>query len=829
MAKPKKQEVISATYDEVIEDVTLEGALAERFNEYAVAVIKSRVIPSIEDGLLPVMRRVLYSLSEGDTQTPKKAAKYVGDVLAKYHPHGDASVYGSMLGLGQDHNKLNPFVFIQGNSGSVADESFAAMRYTEAKISRFAIDTLFQDLGKNYIKFKPNFDGTEMEPVVLPSVYPNILNSGVQAIGSGFVSDYMPHRVQDICNITVKLIENPDIEIDELVKDFRPDFPMGGQITNEAELPTFYKNGQGVITLEATIDIETIKGKEVVVIKDLPYKVKTLHILEKIKEILIDDSKLGKDKSPILLDKLADFKDDSDKKTPVRLILIPKKDVSPEVLKNIMLENTRLRSSVKYNANLLSNGVFMENVDIKTMLQLWLDSRISVLTRRYNYEIKSKNEDLALKRALFKAQGKIDEVIKTIKSGKDKENIIAKLRSLLGLAYKEAKYIAEIELYRIAKFEVTKLKDEIVSISAVIDELIATVSNRDNILRIIVSQLNGLASKYKNERRTVLLNSKASSFDVRSVIESKDLVIAISQDNYVYAKAVDEMREYAARGAKGSSFIEPKYKRVVRDMFTVNSHDDLFCFTNTGKVIEMKGYELDLWNKPIGTAIPDLGGQEVVAVIKANLKDDAEKHFVFITAKSLMKRVEVPIMVSQRKMQGGNIAIRINEGDYLVGVALLGSEEDRIVITSNLGRAQNLVASNIAAMLRPTSGYPRATMKDDEYIQCLTTIPAADLETANILIATTKGIGKVVGLDQLPERRGESGRRALIKIVTLKEGDSLLCGKLVKEDSSVVATTKTNKSNKISSSLINKSGRTAKGVKLVTLVDDDVLIDIAVV
>lgn len=809
--------------------VGIDEVFSERYAIYGASTVKSRAIPSIEDGLNPVTRRIMYVFhTEGYSLKFSKAAAYVGNVLGRHHPHSDLAVYSTMIGLAQDFNKLNPLIDKQGNVGSPHDpKSFAAQRYVELRMAMFTKDTLMREMNPAFIPMKDNYDASLKEPVVLPSVFPMILNIGNQGIASGFASEIPPHKVDDICDITIQYICNPEISTAELTKNFRPDFPLGGIILNEADLPTIYERGQGVVYLQANIEESTYGGKPCLVVTDLPYKVSTEGVLEQIKTLLKPHPTT---KAPgILDDKLADLKDLSSKTQAVNIVLIPKKDVSLPVLKNILLEQTSLKTSVKYLPNVLFGSELIENAPLKTILEKWVSFRVATLARKYNHEIKVKSEQLLLKKALLKAQHHIDEVIEIVKKGKSEDDTVLKLRKLLDLTEFEARYIANIRLYQIAKAEVTKLKEEIKELANVIKGLVELVSSPSAILDVIKSDLEVLKKKYKSERRSSLTNSANSNFDVRSVIESQDLVIAISQDNYVYAKPVDSMREYAARGAKGSNFIDSKYKRIVRDMFTVNSHDDLFCFTDEGKVIELKGYQLDLWHKPISNAIPDLGSQNVVAVIKANLEMDADKHFVFITAGSLMKRVEVTTMVSQRKMQGGNIAIKIQEGDYLVGVALLSSDEDRVVITSNKGRMQNLVAEQIEVMLRPTSGRPRAKLQEDEVIQCITTIPAEDLETATILVATTKGIGKVVGLDGLPIRRGDGGRRALIKIVTLRDGDTLLCGKLVKAEDSVVATTSSNKSNKISSSLINKSGRTAKGVKLVTLEEGDTLADISVV
>jgi DNA gyrase subunit A len=696
-------------------------------------------------------------------------------------------------------------------------------------MSKFTNDTLFADMNQNYIPMVDNYDSSLKEPLHLPAIFPMILNTGGQGIASGFASEIPPHRVDDICDITMRFIKNPDIAYKDLTKDFRPDFPVGGKIINEAELPAMYECGRGVIHVEATIEEGVVGKKECLIIRDLPYKVSSMNVMEQIQALTNPHPKT---KEPgLLADKLAEVKDHADLNDPIRLVLIPKKDVSLSVLKNIILENTSLRSTVKYLPNVLSGNTLIENASLKDLIGGWLEFRISTLMRRFNYEIRTNSEDLALRKALLKAHSKLDEVIKIVKTAQSESDAVDKVVKLLKLTRREATYIVNIKLYQISKISAGKVQEDIERIGAKVNSLISLISSRDNILAYINDQLIALKKTYKSTRKCTLENTKTNDkFDVRNVIESEDLVIAISTDNYVYAKPASEVREYVNRGAKGSNFIDSKYKRVIRETFTANSHDDLLVFTKNGKVIDMKGYQFHMWHKPISSAIPDLGDQEVVAVIKVNLEEDREKFFTFVTANSYMKHVSAEEVAStERRMKGGKIVMRVAEDDALIGVALLADAEDRILITSNFGRAQNLAATDIATMLRPTSGAPKALLQDNEKIKCITVIPANQVPEATILVAASNGIGKLVNLVDVPARRGESGRRALMKIISFKGAAELLCGLLVNPESSLVATMSSNKTTKISASIVTKSGRNAQGTKLVTLGEGETLLDIAVV
>ena len=739
-----------------------------------------------------------------------------------------------MIGISQEFNKLNPLLDKQGNVGSVDNfKSFAAQRYVELKLGKFAVDTLLFDMNDKYIPMRDNYDGSQKEPIALPSRLPMIFNTGTMGIASGFASELPPHRIDDICALTERYINalslGKELSNKDLIKDFRPDFPVGGTIVNESALPDMYVNGKGSIIIEATIDEGKFGKHDVLIVRDLPYRVSTSKILNEIKALASINPKTKV--AGILADKVMDVKDSSSKTQAVELIIIPKKDVSLGVLKNILYEATSLRTSVKYLPNVLIGDDLYENASIQTILNGWLNCRTKILSRKFNYEIKRSSEQILLKKALIKAHANINAVIKLIKAATSKDESIQGVMELLDITRREAEYIVSIQLHQISKLEVNKLKEDIKNLQTTIDYFVNLISKRTEMYKYITDELAVIKKKYSSKRKCALQNTHlATGFDVRNVIEDEELVIGISTDNYVYTKPVSEVKEYVTRGAKGASFIDKKYKRVIRDLYTVSSHDDLFVFTDTGKVFELKGYELNIWNKPISNVITGLSGQNVVAVIKANPKEDAEKYFTFVTRNSLMKHVKVTEMVTQRKIATGNIALAITENDRLMGVNLLSDiEHDRIVITSNLGRAQNLCASDISVQKRPSSGVPKATLRDDEYIKCITIIPKEQLKGALILVAASNGIGKMVELDKLPQRKGSSGKRSLMKFITLKDDSELICGLAVQETDQLIATTKKNKTNKIAVNLISTSGRNAMGVKLTTLEDEDELIDLNVI
>ena len=433
--------IIEQSIDEVFE---------QRYAIYGTATVKERAIPSVYDGLNPVTRRILYTFHESsDMAKFRKASMFVGNVLGTLHPHGDGSVYETMVGLAQPFNKLNPLIDKQGNVGSVDDyKAYAAHRYLELKLSKFSDDVFFKDdMNTQYIPMKDNYDGYSKEPINLPAKFPTILNIGNMGIAPGFSSDIPPHKADDICSLTINFIKefilkeptNKQSTWKKILKDFRPDFPLGGTIINESSLPDIYINGGGSIYLEATIEETTYNKNPALIVKDLPYKISTSKILSEIKDLVVTNPKTKK--VGVLADKITDCKDLSSKSQNVELVIIPKRGVNLDVIRNILLENTSLRITIKYLPNILVGNDLVENASIETILSGWLDFRINILSRKFNFEIKKFSEQKLLKQALIKAHANIDNVIKTIKTATSKEDSIEKLVKLLKITRRESEYI----------------------------------------------------------------------------------------------------------------------------------------------------------------------------------------------------------------------------------------------------------------------------------------------------------------------------------------------------------------------------------------------------
>lgn len=811
--------------NDIIEN-DIDVVFSDRYAVYGSVTVKNRAIPSVYDGLNPVSRKILTTYNDsGYSLKFSKAAMYVGNTLARYAPVGDASVYESMIGLAQPFNKLNPFIDKQGNIGSIEDfKSYAAQRYVELRMSKFTHDTFFDsDYNTAYIPMMDNYDGSLLEPRHLPAKFPVILNSGMLGIGSGFACEIPTHKVDDICNITIKYIDNPDISYKELTKNFRPDFPAGGIITNSSSLPKMYEEGKGSILMEAVIEEGTYRNNEVLIVKELPYKVSTSKILQEIQGIVTSKQANVSEK----LNMLADVKDLSSKLQPVELVMIPKRGTTLSVLRNALLQHTSLRTSVKYLPNVLIGDKLVEYASLKTILQGWLDFRVQILSRKFAYEIKRISEQILLKKALIKAHGVIDELIKLLKASKGKEDSITSTASMLKISRREAEYIVSIQLYQISNLEVQKIKDEIAKLKESLDEKISLVSDRDKLHSYIKDELIKIGKKYSSPRRTKLMD-KDKNVDVRDTIEAKELMIAISSDNYVYSKDIRDIK-VTKHGTKGSNFIPAKYKRVVRDFFKVNSHDDLYVFTKEGKVLELKGYQLDAWHKPLASLI-DLQGQTIVNVIKVNPVEDSDKYILLSMVSSKMKLVKVSEFEGNRIPKGGKLATKLVEGDSVLCVHLVDNLENIGVIAINSnGYGQNMSGNQLDIVKRPTYGFPKFSLKKGEYLASVTVFNRKEEENPLLFIATSKGLAIITNVNDIPLRRGDSGMRVGVKLINLDNDSNVVDSCIVKPDSEVLITSTNGKSVRSSLKDIRTTKRGTKGVRVIKLDDNETLMNVSLI
>ena len=814
----------------LIEKSPVDEVYHDRFATFGAAVVQDRAIPAIEDGLVPATRRILYTTYQEGKSSPRfrKAAYFVGVALGSYHPHSDIALYSTAVGMSQWFNKLNPLLDVQGNNGNISGDSAAAMRYLEMRISKFGKEVFFEDFNTDYGEMRDNYDKTTTEPVSLPASFPAILNLGVEGIAPAYATSIPPHRVDDICDITCKLIENPKISEDLLYKDFRPDFPGGGRIVNEAALPGIYKTGSGTIWLEAKIEQGTYKGKDVAIVTELPYKVTTQQVMEKIATLARPlDSKRGSEKKlNVLENEVYDIVDLADKRDgkPVYLVIIPKPNVSVGVLINKLLKHTQLRTDRTYNMNVLYQGGLVVNPSIKEVLEKWLENRRRTLIKRFSYEIRKDSFAAAQKRAFIKVHGDLKNFISLVEKATSEAEAISNVREFYDMTEVEAKYVVNLKIYQISKAEVSALQEDIKNLETRIATRSELIGNIKSLDKYISDELKSITKKFGTPRQTSLDNSysKDGADDMRNVIEEKTFAVAISEDSYVYAKPIDDIKSFKGKGAKGTNFIDSRYKKTMRDMMIINSHDDLFIFTDTGKVIQAKGYELDIHHKHISSAVPSIDGQKVVSVLKADLED--EKAFVvFLTKDSRMKRVPVAELTSSRRVNGGSIAIKLGKDDALVDTKLSYNEDDVILVSTSNGKGQVMRSAHVDIMGRSTGGFPKLLLRNEDHVANMQVLPSNEVDDGTMVMLLTKeGIGKKILLKDIPERQKASQRATTFFMIKMKNDSDELAGcRFVKNADNVIISTKSNKTSQLDESLIKVYTRNAMGNRVITLNDGD--------
>jgi DNA gyrase subunit A len=814
--------------EEIVENIIpmdLEDACDEYFTTYGGSVLLGRAIPAVEDGLTPVNRRILYTMDEENISNFKKGAYYNGMIMSRYHPHGDLSLWDTTVGLTQWWKNQFQFIVPQGNNGTVGGKSAAAMRYLEVKLSPFTKDVMFTDIDKNIVDTVDNYDKTRKIASVLPTKFPVILNSGIMGIASGFSVDIPIHSVADICSTTLALMEDPDLDSKALAAILQgPDFPTGGDVINASDLPDMYASGQGVVRVRGRIELRTIGNKDVVVITGIPPKCTVGGIEEEIVALCkeVEDKKTKKRAPGPLMDKISDIKNLS-KGEVVEVIITPKRDVAPSVLRNMLFDLTSLTYSHKYIMNVLIGGEFKPNVPLHTVIGEWIKFRVKTVRRKYVFLVQKTLERVTILSALIKASKNIDAILTLMKTSTSKDNAKEVLIHKYDFAEKEAEYIVEQKLYKISNIEVDKLREEMKEKKAQADGFIEILGSEDNIRQIIREELEECKQKYgKWKRRTTLQDvDKLNHIDL---VKQEELLINISTDNYIYSTPVDELRD-SNKGNKGFLIIDTKRKKILEKSMILNSHDELFVFTDKGKMFILHGYQLNVDHVHISNIIPDLGNQKVVAFVP--VRKDVKGHLIFTTSSSFTKRCDLA-EYQTRMRSDGLIAQALNDNEVVVNVLLTESESDLVILTTSRGYASKMPVKNIPVVRRTTKGRKLIRMKDAETVVSMALVDAPEDKT-HLLFITTKGKGKMVLVKDLLYKKTETGMSAAFLAIKLNAEDQLRRTEVIKESEQIVVTSKAGKSIKIDSDQINTYGRSAKGGRIISLNGDDEVAAITVV
>ncbi len=807
MANEKGMEFIEHLEKSKIVNQDIENQLKRSFISYAMAVNISRAIPDVRDGLKPVHRRILYSMYESGLTPDKpyrKCATTVGDVLGKYHPHGDAAVYDAMVRLVQDFSINDPLIDGHGNFGSIDGDPAAANRYTEARLSKISLEML-RDIDKKTVDFYPNFDETREQPVVLPSKFPNILVNGADGIAVGMATSIPPHNLVETIDATIALLNNADLSIEELMQYIKaPDFPTGGLVFGGSGLREAYRTGKGKVILRAKCEIEEKEGERAkIVITELPYQINK-------EKLVVAISDLHKEKK---IDGIADLLDESDRRG-LRITVTAKRDCSPQVLLNQLFKKTNLQITYSIIFLALVDGV-PKILNLKEILTQYIAHQMEVIVRRTKFDLERAEERLHILEGLSIALANIDEVVEVLKKSKDRQDAMANLMERFILSERQATAILDMRLQRLTGLEVEKIENEKHEKEEEIKEYKRILSSDENIKEIVRNELTEIKEKYGVPRKTQLAYGEFD-LDQADLIPEEDIVISMSHAGYIKRMAVSEYRTQR-RGGIGVAAHKTKEEDFVEYIFIGNSHQKYMIFTSTGKAFAKKGYEIPEASRTArGRAIINLleiGQEEKIKAILPIPEDTAGKYLVLATKQGLIKKT--PLEEFDQINRTGKIAIKFNEDDELIS-AVLTNGEDELIIAANNGNVIRCSEKDVRPMGRSARGVKAMDLDDGETLVDVAVIRDAEQE---VITVTTNGYGKRSSLDDYRlQRRAGKG----IKAGTFNEKTGDLASlKILEKGNDLMLITDSGIVIKVSTDDISRFGRTSQGVRIMKMKDGD--------
>jgi len=807
--KKSLQEILA---NSKIEKVDTVDNLKHSFISYAMAVNVSRAIPDVRDGLKPVHRRILYGMGEMNNfydKPTKKSARIVGDVMGKYHPHGDSSVYNAMVRLAQDFSIRYPLVDGQGNFGTVDGDPPAASRYTEARLSKIA-SLMLEDIDKDTVNFYPNFDNTLMQPSVLPAKIPNLLINGADGIAVGMATNIPPHNLTEVLTGLQAMIDNPEIDIDELIKYIpAPDFPTGGIIMGRAAVKMAYKTGRGGIVVRGKAEIEEMSnGRSRIIITELPYQVNKAQLIIQIAEQV-------KNKR---LEGISDINDLSDREG-MRIVIDVKKDANAQVVLNALYKNTQLQKGSGIIMLALVNNQ-PRVLNLKEMLYYYLEHQKEVLSRKTQFDLAKAREREHIVKGLVIALANIDEVIKIIKSSDDKQDACNKLIENFELDEIQANAILEMKLSRLTSLEVEKLNEELASLEATITDLEDILANPQRILKILRDNFEQIKNDFGDERKTEI-SLDAGGIDIADLIPQEEVVISMTNQGYIKRISSSEYKAQK-RGGVGVTAHKTKEEDFVKDIFATSSHDELLFFTNKGKVYALRAYEIpEAQRTAKGRAMINLlmlsEGEKVTTIIPR--KEETSGYLIMATKQGLIKKTKLEEYSSIRKV--GKIAIKLLDNDELIGVEVSSGDDD-ILIASHDGKAIRFNEKDVRAVGRDSQGVKSLSLSKEDYVVDMAIIKPG----TEIITISENGYGKRSSTDEYRlQSRGGKGVKAGIfnnktgKLVALKqtneEDDILLIA-----DNGVIIRTPIKQ--------ISSLSRVSQGVKIMKLKEDSKIVGVAI-
>ena len=774
----------------------------DSFLEYSMSVIVSRAIPDLRDGLKPVHRRILYSMYESGYTSDKahrKSARIVGDVMGKYHPHGDSSIYDAMVRMAQPFSFRHMLVDGHGNFGNLDGDGAAAMRYTEARLSKLSLE-MVRDINKDTVNFKQNFDETEEEPEVLPSRFPNILVNGSMGIAVGMATNIPPHNLGEVIDGCVAYIDNPELDTLELMKYIKgPDFPTGGIILGNNGIRKAYETGKGTITIRGKIEMEEKNGKNKIIVTELPYQVNKKEFQERIGQLVREK----------VIDGISDLHEESNLENPVRVVIYLKKDANPNVVLNNLYKHTQLQ--VTYGINLLMIDQQTPKVfSLKEVISKYIDYQKEIIIRRTKFDLNKAEARVHILEGLKIALDNIDEIIKLIKESKGDEEAQTKLIERFGLTEIQAKAILEMKLRRLTGLERDKIEQELKELLEKIEYYKQILGSEQKVLEIIKEELIEIKNKYSDDRRTDIDMTAIDYIEDESLIPVEDIVVTLTQKGYIKRMNSDNYKSQN-RGGVGIKGMATNEEDFVSSLISLTTHDYVLFFTNKGKVYRIKGYEIPLFSRqskglPIVNLLP-LEKEEVVTTMLKIDREENSKYIVFCTQNGLVKRTNIKEFNSIRK--NGKIAITLKDDDELIA-ARKTDETKEVLIASTNGRMIRFNEEEIRIMGRTASGVKGITVGDGKCVGC---------EIANegqqILVVTEKGYGKRTSIDEYRmTHRGSKGVKALN--ITDKNGN-IVSFKVVEGNEDLVIITDNGIIIRLPLEQVSTTGRVAQGVKLINL------------
>ena len=795
-----------------LKPIEMSQEMKASFLEYSMSVIVARALPDVRDGLKPVHRRILYAMNEAGI-TPnrphKKSAWTVGEVMGKYHPHGDAAIYDSMVRMAQDFSMRLPLVDGHGNFGSIDGDPPAAMRYTESRLTR-AAEQMLRDLDKETVDLQPNYDESLTEPSVLPARFPNLLVNGSSGIAVGMATNVPPHNLKEVIDATCLMIDNPDVTTDELMKVLPgPDFPTGGIIMGSEGIREAYETGRGSITIRSKVHVEQVKnGRQRLVVTEIPYQVNKGLLQEKIAQAVNEKKIEG----------ISDMRDESNRKG-MRIVIDLKQGAVPEVVLNNLYKKTQLQSSFGIIDIALVDGV-PRTLSLREMLHHYIQHQVQVITRRSEFDLKKAKKELHLLEGLLIAVDNIDEIVHIIRSSYDDAEAKARMNERFGIDDVQGEHILQMRLRRLTGLAREKLVEDIEKLKVLIADLEDLLAHEERKLEVIKTELREISDRFGNKRRTEIAGA-AIDLDVEDLIAEEDMVVTVSHAGYIKRVPVGVYRSQK-RGGKGVSGTNLKENDFIEDIFVASTHDYVLLFTNKGKVYRLKVHELPTGSRTArGSAIVNVlalaEGEHPTAVLTCR-DFPANEFLMFATSSGMVKKTAMSAY--DRTRRDGIIAINLKDDDELIAVRRV-KEGEKVILVSSDGKAILFDESEVRSMGRDTTGVRGITLKG--YAKVL----GMEISNGNgdLFVITEKGYGKRTPVSEYPEHK-RGGQGVYTIAMTTKKGLLVGC-KVVAPQYELMLVSETGVVLRVKSNDISQLGRSTQGVKVMNVAGDDRVVAVA--